>query len=265
VAAHGDGSTTALLDEPSARKPSINGARDSIAYLRDDGDYGVPYVATDLTGDGFASDHRLFPSETDVCAHSNRPSWSPEGDRLAIVCVDGPDLDRKSLRVATLDGELGPPLEESSGLRAGPSWADDGTIYYADSSESSRFDALWALPDGGAGDAEQVAECDGTWLSNPDWGPPGVLFTCGDTRTGAGQLELMLPDRTVVPLGDEPVAWATWSTDHRAIAALVGDDLDDRRLVTAPFTDDGDGEPQVGTFEPYDLDGTLGEPAWGSR
>jgi hypothetical protein len=259
VAAHGDGDTTAMIDEPSARKPTVNRARDAVAYLREDAVWGVPYVATGLTEAGFGSDDRLFPEDTDVCEHSNRPSWSPDGDRLAIICVDGPELDQRSLRVTTLDGELGPALVESPGLAGGPSWADDGTIYYADASADSGFDALWALPDDGNGDPTQLAECDGAWLANPDWGTPGVLFTCGDTKTGPGQLRLLRPDGSVVELGDTDAAWATWSPDYTAVAGLV-----DGTLATAPYSEDG-GTPHLGAFEYFDVSGTIGEPAWGSR
>jgi hypothetical protein len=263
VAAHGDGTSTDLIDEPTAGKASINRARDALVYLRGDGTGGVPYLATDLTEDGFQQDHRLFPVSTNICAHSNRPAWSPEDDRLAIVCLDGAEADQRSLRIATLDGTIGEPLVESSGLVAGPTWADDHTIYYADSSESSSFDALWALPDDGNGQARQVAECEGgAWLINPDWGSPGVLFTCGSTRTAPGQLELLRPDGSVVLLGDEPVAWATWSAEDTAIAALGGED--GRTLVTASFNENGD-HAEVGAFHAFDISGVIGEPAWGTR
>ena len=94
----------------------------------------------------------LFP-EDGPCANSSRPSWSPDGSRLAVLCnIDG-DLegDPDGLWLANADGSgvTAEPLLDEPDVKGTPTWISDTEFIYGvdDVSVGSTF---WrASVDGG--------------------------------------------------------------------------------------------------------------------
>ena len=266
VVAHGDGTTTVLIDDDAATRPSLNATRDAMVYLREDPERRtVPFLAQGFSeSGGLEVDRPLIRDRRDDCPYANRPAWSSDGVHLALICRD--ESDAKTLRIATVDGGLDDPLLEWDSLAGGPSWGDDGNIYFAaEAAAGSPYDALYAIPNGG-GDPRAVASEDLRWLTEPDWGEPGLLYLSAPGWNAPGTLKLLQRDGTTVELDTRgPVTWPAWSPDYAAIAWLAPDEAGDMRLWTAPFTGASDGGPELGRPTEFDVGGAAGVPAWGSR
>jgi Tol biopolymer transport system component len=76
-----------------------------------------------------------------------QPAPSPDGTKIAMICIGGTGLQSTRLEVATLTaGKLGPPQTlVNNCLCADPVWAPDGSglVYYNTADASGHFELWW--------------------------------------------------------------------------------------------------------------------------
>jgi Tol biopolymer transport system component len=201
------------------------------------------------------------------CAFGNRPSWSPDGSRLALVC-SLEDGTRTGIYLANVTDDL--PLDTglepvvSDGLTLGaPTWVSDDTfVYAANEDESGETSVLWSYTVGDAGPEQLTTATDG-YLTHPDWSEEAerLLFldhAVPDSDFGT----LMTADADLDDIeehGLTQVANPVWGPDGSLVAFTVlegGEEV----LATAGVDDLGDY-----TVLPEGPAGDVGAPVWDSR
>lgn len=270
----GTGQWTPLTFGPDDYLPAISPDRTRIDYLVG---ARAPRVVWELhlawpCQDTCGTFRRPF-SKSGACAHALRPGWSPDGDKLAIVCT-GPDAVTDGLFVTDAVGGGAQPADESTDFLGSPTWTDEDhfvylrtstptTIWqYDDSAPDSPPEALSVTP------ADGSTLPDGAVISHLDWSDDQrrLLFlvhtpdpATGDTDEVFGALWTANADGSdAAPVGGDPVAhpvWAPTGDQVAAVATVPGGEA----LVTLSIANP---DPQVVPNAPK---GRIGIPVWGSR
>jgi Tol biopolymer transport system component len=107
-----------------------------------------------------------------------QPAPSPDGTKIAMVCIGGTGLQSTRLEVATLTaGKLGAPQTlVNNCLCADPEWAPDGTglVYYNTADATGHFELWWIAGALGAAPApplQVTTNLDFDATSPPSWSP----------------------------------------------------------------------------------------------
>ncbi len=107
-----------------------------------------------------------------------QPAPSPDGTRIAMICIGGTGLQSTRLEVATLTaGKLGAPQTlVNNCLCADPEWAPDGTglVYYNTADATGHFELWWVAGALGAAPApplQVTTNLDFDTTSPPSWSP----------------------------------------------------------------------------------------------
>jgi hypothetical protein len=254
-----DGSTRATVDRFSAT-PSPD--RTQVAYLEGAHDgLPVPYVADP---DGTRA-RPLMTSPHRPCDTTKRPAWSPDGLRMAVVCIfsdrswslwlvdarDGAGI--RELVARQYDVELGAPTWDAVGhtvytweASPPPPHSPPGTqgrpVSVADDADDST-----PQPVSGVGDAS---------YTEPDWSSPGLL-TVHRARDRDNKVVVVVEGRRSV-VAEGPFLNATWAPDGHRILATMGPDQAHLRLVLLPYPGDGSAPQDTGVV------GNFGAPNWGT-
>lgn len=107
-----------------------------------------------------------------------QPALSPDGTRVAMICIGGTGLQSTRLEVATLsDGKLGAPATlVNNCLCADPEWAPDGSglVYYNTADATGHFELWWikgALGTAPSPPLQVTTNLDFDAISPPSWSP----------------------------------------------------------------------------------------------
>ena len=115
---------------------------------------------------------------TTAAQDCGQPSPSPDGTKVAMICIAGTGLQSTRLEVATLTaGRLGTPQTlVNNCLCASPVWAPDGSglVYYNTADATGHFELWWIKGALGAAPApplQVTTNLDFTATSPPSWSP----------------------------------------------------------------------------------------------
>jgi Tol biopolymer transport system component len=265
VAADVDGGgVRTLVDDPVAKLPTVSPGRDMVSFMRPESGLQVAYLAR---SDGSQQRPLLDEASSARCPSASRPAWSPDGDRLAIVCLSagGDSTGLWTLDLGDFSASLRTELVPSDRLDGAPTWGGDGRIYYgvkAAGDGDAQVTELWSVAADGSGGPERLPLDPAYSYTHPDWSESGLLYLRkphgdgdrGDVvvRTGDGQsLETAAGD----------VGSPTWGADPPQAAALGPSSADPELMALVTFDAD---DPTAGVRE-VPLQGSAGIPAWGSR
>lgn len=251
------GDATAITAGPLDQNPAISPDRRWIVMLLGDTGGKVPYVV-DVAANGQA--RRLFP-ESGPCARADRVGWSPDGSRVAALCVDAGNAPL-GLFVGDVGdtGTVAEPEEidvpAGGQLRGTPSWISDSELAYqqVDPGDGSGLHVI----DLDSGESRRITEEDGLFHGQPDYSSDRdlVLLAVGPQRLQPSAIAAVRPDGSEgqVLLAD-PVLYPTWSPDGSEIAFLR-----DGRLFIGPWDELGASHEVTGLPGPV-----TAPPVWGSR
>ncbi|KRA37186.1 MULTISPECIES: TolB family protein [unclassified Nocardioides] len=251
------GDATPITSGPLDQNPAISPDRRWIVTLLGDSGGKVPYVV-DVASKGQA--RRLFP-ESGPCARADRVGWSPDGSRVAAVCVDATNAPL-GLFVGLVDdqGTVAEPEEvdvpAAGSLKGALSWVSDSELVYQqyDTAKGSGLHVV----DLDSGETRRITEEDGLFHGQPDYSSDRglLLLAVGAKRLEPSAIVAVKPDGSdeQVLLAD-PVLYPTWSPDGSEIAFLR-----DGRLFIGPWDELGAAHELTGLPGPVSA-----PPVWGSR
>jgi Tol biopolymer transport system component len=111
-----------------------------------------------------------------------QPAPSPDGTKVAMICIGGTGLQSTRLEVATLTaGKLGPPQTlVNDCLCSAPVWAPDGSglVYYNTADVTGHFELWWikgALSAAPSAPLQVTTNLDFDAASPPSWSPLSSL------------------------------------------------------------------------------------------
>ncbi|HET9421680.1 MAG TPA: hypothetical protein VFO49_11125 [Nocardioides sp.] len=231
--------------------PAISPDRESIVYLARATDDAVwPIVLDVATG----ASHQLFDSE-DACDYARRPAFSPDGQRLALNCIDA-EGQSTGMFIVDPGGGLDQAIEVEGVVRGTPTWVSQTQLVASVADSEDSPSSLW-LYDIQTKVAEQLTFGEG-WDTHPDWvsGPELLLFVRSESEEPTGELWTMPIDGEPeqVDVG-QPVLDPVWSPGGTEIAFRTEDDT----LATVLLDDPGNVVEVPGTED------VSGPPVWGDR
>jgi dipeptidyl aminopeptidase/acylaminoacyl peptidase len=264
------GERTTLAEDTEVALPTISPDREWVTYLP--GPPGTLREAWLARVDGTEADTLLGPALRAECRRTHRPAWSPDGEELAVACMDAEEAVT-GLWIVTRDGE---PVREIVGtamLGGGPTWGANGVVYYEGQSDQEAPRTLWAVPADGSAEPVQLTDGSRGWDSHPDWSEGGLLFLRSPGRVTYGDIWVARGEDDVVPLTDQGnVRWPTWSPDGSQMTWVeAADDDGDGRPDSSTTTlwvgrvAESGGELQLVDRTRLDVPGNLAPPTWGSR
>ncbi len=181
------GSPALLLEEPGYdAQPALSPDGSKLAVVSDSYAYDSVYDIFIANADGTG----WTTLTDDIFDHVDyvRPSWSPDGAKLAVAITQTTGVDQFSTRLGVInaDGSGLTPLI-SAATWAKSSWSPDGTIIAFTSGSSGALDISWvSATDGNAS---------GTIVTNgysPDW-RKNVMTAPGPNLLIGGDFEMYVP------------------------------------------------------------------------
>jgi hypothetical protein len=255
-AANPNRSLSKVIDDPTAKLPTISEDRQWMVYLeKQPGGAGTPRLARI---DGTDDARLLSPTTTKTCPFTTRPAFSPDGRSLAVVCTDA---SGRSIRMVIVDrdGNLVRQFKSDTTIQEAPTWTGDGQIVYTRGVEGDQNTTLWAVPADGSGKPEQITDGRDGSDSHPDWSDQGLLFLRTNGATTKIVYMKSLDERGVNPIwSGTNIGSPTWvAGDQPAVVWM--EPAQSGAGVTLWGMALGDKTPTKGET------GAFGPPAWGSR
>ena len=218
----------------SAEWPVVLPDRRTVLYQAVRGDPSGRGDATlRVAGSDGSGDRELF-SRSDACPSPGRPSVSPDGTRIALVCFDQNAEPSGGVKILDLEGNVLRTLDRTA-VAWTPTWSQDGgTIVYAAENEATVNGepgrSLWAVPADGSvapkrlttdpsHDSLPAISPDENWIvyvRETDGRRDGDLFLSRIRTNDAGDPTFGKPRRlqaSVDGASNDP----TWSPDSSAI------------------------------------------------
>jgi len=172
-----------------------------------------------------------------VASNSWDPSWSPDGQRLALSMQD--DVGDYQVFVMNADGSGRAPLTEGPALDRAPAWSPDGkTIVFVSDRDGNRELYLVRLNEEGLTRLTRDPASEGI----ASWSPDGKRLVFSSDRDGDWDLYLLsLANGAARRLTSDPGtdSFPAWSPDGKAIA-FVSDRAGNAEiyLMDAPTLED---------------------------
>ena len=234
--------------------PAISPDRETIIYLaRATKDAVWPIVLDVASGDS----HQLFDSE-DACDYARRPAYSPDGQRLALNCIDA-EGQSTGMYIVDAEGALEQNIEMDGVVRGTPTWVSQTQLVASVADDDDSVSSLW-LYDIQTADAEQLTFGTEGWDTHPDWSADReeLLFVRSSSPEPEGDLWTMTLDGEpeLVDVGQQ-VEDPVWSPDGSSVAFRSDQESDP--LATLPIDDPSDVTVVPGT------ENVSGPPVWGDR
>lgn len=197
----------------------------------------------------------VFAKQTQI----GRPSWSPDGTRLAFSgCVDPGAGYQCGLWTVAVDGTA-PHLVKEDATNDypdydRPAWSPDGVHLAYEYRASNTNSDIHVVRTDGTGDVNVSQQLPDGGLygfdNNPAWSPDGSRIAFEYNRTGGGIAVMDADGRNmsvVLPAGSDTVGFPTWSPDGTRLAFTRGVSAGGWLWVRNLFTvkPDGTGEQQL--------------------
>jgi dipeptidyl aminopeptidase/acylaminoacyl peptidase len=245
------------------KNPTISEDRQWFSYL--EWPPGTTGAAASVPGIAKVSDltqHHALPGTgpgTD-CETSNRATWSPDGQRLAMVCPAQPGVPAHLL-VMDRDGEN--RVDAADDVCCGLTWIDDHTIVVG--RKTSSGSELGEVSADGDGQWEPEVS-GGGFFHDPDWSDGGLVYVHSEhspNQSGEIQVASSLSAADV----ENATVWSSsgdfpaWDPSGTRLAYLKTDSRTRKDAVYQLYIAAGPYRGVLAEIEP----GALGAPAWGSR
>ena len=154
--------------------------------------FGDLHVHTTFSTDAFLWSLPLVNGEgahpvADACDYARRPAFSPDGQRLALNCIDA-NGDSTGMYIVDPEGGLEQTIDVEGVVRGTPTWVSQTQLVASVADSEDGPSTLW-LYDIQSKEAEQLTSGEG-WDTHPDWvaGPDRLLFVRSESNEPTGEL-----------------------------------------------------------------------------